>query len=131
KAAAFRDGYLPSDVVCRTYLFPADIVLQSPESVQEEYGFPASWDGTSADYGMNGNPGEVGPTDPALRESLRAIPSLSVAMDTGDLFGNNGIYSHPSGAGAAWERKASIEWIDPAGAPGFQVHCAIRIQGGA
>ena len=56
---------------------------------------------------------------------------MSIVMNVSDLFGAQGIYANPLGQGVAWERAASVEWIDPDGEPGFQVDAGLRIQGGA
>ena len=85
---------------------------------------------------MDNNRSVVNPhTDPNIVDALKAIPSLSISLDADDMFGStNGIYTHPSGSGNRWERKTSLELIDPAdptGGGNFQQNCAIRIQGGA
>ena len=63
--------------------------------------------------------------------ALKAIPAVSVVMNTEDLFGaTRGIYANPKETGAEWERPASLELIYPNGDSGFHVGCGIRIQGG-
>ena len=52
-------------------------------------------------------------------------------MPVDDLFGSNGIYSNPTRQGMSWEQAASVEFIQPDGAEGFQIDCGIRIQGNA
>ena len=91
-------------------------------------GFPASWGGVAADYGMDpdvignfnasGNPigGDL------LRRHLRghdqerslAIPTMSIVMDMDDMFGPNGIYTNSTLEGVGWER-ASIRRADQPG----------------
>ncbi len=54
------------------------------------------------DYGMDSRVTSLHAA--TIRNDLRTVPSLSIVMDTGDLFGSGGIYSHPNNSGTAWER---------------------------
>ena len=130
RAAAFKEGYAPTNVDTHTYIFPKDVVRQTGA------GFPRTWGGTAADYEMD--PEVV--DDPRYRESivhdLQTIPTLSIVMDVDDLFGPGGIYSNTEGRGDAWERPASMELIypedsriAPAERSDFQTDCGIRIFG--
>jgi len=65
-----------------------------------------------------------------VEDALLSLPTLSIVMERRDLFGPRGIYLNPRESGIAWERPASVEFIDPAGGPEFQVNCGIRIHGG-
>ncbi len=135
RAAAYRPGLLPSAVATQTFIFPAD-VLRQPDLPA---GFPPTWGvppedpargPVAADYGMD--PDVVG--DPRYRDRLKgdlmAIPSVSVVTAPDDMFGAAaGLYSHPDGRGADWERPASVELIQADGAPGFQADCGVRIAG--
>ncbi len=130
RAAAFKPGYRPTDVDTQTYLFPADVEHQAGA------GFPSTWgdrDGKAvpADYAMDPEiAARLTGQDP-LKRSLLALPSLSLVMDPLDLFGQEaGIYCHPMESGRAWERRTSVELLNPDGSRGFQVNCGIRIQGG-
>jgi hypothetical protein len=130
RAAAFRDGYLPSRTATFTYIFPEEVLLQ-PASPP---GFPATWGASqaiAADYALD--PLVVG--DPAhaaiAADGLTSVPALSLVMDLDDLLGPRGIYSNPSLEGPVWERPASAELIDPAGGAEFQGDCGVRIQGGS
>jgi hypothetical protein len=74
--------------------------------------------------------------DPAysgvIVNALKSVPTVSIVMSMDDFLGPAGIYSNPTGEGVAWERGASVEWIDPTGnADEFQIDCGIRPQGGA
>lgn len=132
KAAAFLDGWVPTDVDSHTYVCVDDIVRQTRASVIAEHGLPDRWGRfIPANYGMDGNPAVDPVADAAVREGLKAVPVLSIAMDAGDLFGPEGIYANAAQRGSEWERRTSLELIDPAGAePGFQQDAALRIQGG-
>lgn len=128
RAAAFRDAWAPSAVVTHTYLFLDDVIAQPAAPA----GLPAVWDGVSeapvsADYEMDP---EIVATDRAeLLEGLRAIPTLSLVMDPEDLFGADGLYVNSAERGEAWERAASVEWIEPDGATGFAEACGVRVHG--
>lgn len=134
KAIAYKAGFVSSNVDTQTYIFVDDVVTQDTSNTQSIWGFPSSWNGQSVYYGMNQNP-KINPlTHSTLRDDLKRVPTLSIAMETDDLFGNSGIYSHPQSSGLLWERKTSLEFIDsefPDGSNDFQLNCAIRIQGGA
>jgi len=56
-----------------------------------------------------------------LVDGLKAIPTLSVALDPADLFDPaRGIYANPMRSGEDWERAASIELLLPGGRKGLQ-----------
>ena len=126
RAIVLKTGYLPSDVVTRTYLFMSDTINQprNPE------GFPSKWKSVTADYEMD--PDIVASAQYAgkMQEALLSLPSLSVVMDVDHLFGSQGIYANPGSRGDTWERPSAVELIWPDGREGFHVDCGIRIQGG-
>lgn len=136
RAAAFKEGFQPSNVDTQTYLFPEDIVEQPSDPA----GFPSDW--TGADYGMDNDPVHLGliAGDPGLdtegsksviQEALQELPTLSLVMDVEDWFGDSGIYSNSTARGAEWERKCSAELIFPNNLEGdpFQIDCGVRVQG--
>ncbi|MDP2898335.1 MAG: lamin tail domain-containing protein [bacterium] len=143
RAAAFKPGCQPSKTGTQTYLFLNDAIRQDYQATLDA-GLPSSWGGTSPDYGLdpdvigtfdqNGNPtgnDKFGGIYAAkIRDALKAIPTLSLAMNVDDMFGPNGIYTNSTQEGVAWERETSAELIYPDGDEGFQVNCGIRIQGG-
>jgi hypothetical protein len=59
------------------------------------------------------------------------LPTMSVAMHPGQLFGDNGIYVQSLKNGREWTRSASVELIYPTGQTGFQQNAGLRIHGGA
>ncbi|YCM46550.1 lamin tail domain-containing protein [Verrucomicrobiaceae bacterium 227] len=131
KAIAYRSGYIATNVDTHTYIIPSAVLAQTPANIQSDYGLPSSWGGQAPYYGMNGN-SNANPAN--MADDLVTVPSLSIAIDTDDMFGSSGIYSNPGASGSAWERKTSLEIVDPSdptGAGNFQQNCAIRIQGGA
>ena len=132
RAAAFKDGFVPTNVDTQTYVFIDDVIQQDASHATNVAGLPASWDGQSPDYGMDSR--VTNTHSQTIRDDLKSIPSLSIVMRAGDMFGGSGIYSNPGNRGSSWERATSLELIDPAapnGSNDFQVDCAIRIQGGA
>lgn len=126
RAAAFQAGYRPSRSVTHTYIFLDDVINQ-PDSPP---GFPTTWGGTTADYDMNqGTVAGYGLQE--MTNALLFIPSVSIVTDMDSLFDPTvGIYANPNGHGLAWERAASVEWINPDSTTGFDINCGLRIQGG-
>jgi len=144
RAVAYKPGYVPTNVDTQTYIFLDDVIRQDYQATLAA-GFPTSWNGTAPDYGMD--PDVIGTFHPTtgqplggdryggryaatIREDLKSLPTLSIVMDIDDMFGSNGIYSHPTSRGSDWERPTSAELIYPDGRQGFQIDCGIRIQGG-
>ncbi|MBN1360927.1 MAG: lamin tail domain-containing protein [Sedimentisphaerales bacterium] len=126
RAAAIRGDWVPSSVVTASYIFLDQVIHQSalPE------GFPNSWGGRPADYAMDQRVVQ----DPAYRDEiiddLKSIPSVCLVLSNDDLFGSRGIYANPSASGDAWEREASMEWIDSNTGEQFNVNAGLRIHGG-
>jgi hypothetical protein len=137
RAAAFRSGFLPSNVDTQTYLFPSDVVLQAGVPA----GYPTTWTGTPADYNMSQNEVDlpliagnasytVAEARAVIADSLRSIPTVSIVMNKDDLFHpTTGIYTNPGARGPEWERPTSVEYILPDGTEGFQVNAGIRVAG--
>ena len=133
RAAAFKDNLVPVEITTASYFFAADVPAQD-RNYTLAAGFPSSWQGTSADYGMD--PDVVGPNDDfggryanVIDDALTSVPTLSIVMDVDDMFGVNGIYSNPTND--SLEKAASLELVHPDGSEGFQIDAGIKIQGGA
>ncbi len=143
RAAAFRDGYLPTDVDTQTYLFANDVGAQSSTPPN----FPLAWAPTLtgvvspvpafSHFGMDDSVVASLPlTDRdgqsfGMREALLAIPTMSLVMDAAELFDPvSGIHVNAQQRGRFWERRASIEYIDPASGETHQANCGIRTHGG-
>jgi len=133
---AIKPGWKPTNMDAQTYIFLDDVIRQDHRATLNA-GFPGSWGGTSPDYGMD--PDVIGQNGEDLydriytntiRDDLKSIPTLSIAMNIDDMFGPEGIYTNSTQRGQAWERPASVELIYPDGREGFQVNCGIRIHGG-
>ncbi len=143
RAAAFKAGYVSTNVDTQSYLFVNDIVQQNFQATLNA-GFPSTWGSfTGVDYGLdpdvvgnfdaNGNPtgGDLfgGIYAAQLKQDLLSLPTISIVTNVSDMFGPNGIYSNPTLRGDAWEKPASIEYITTDGSPEFQVNAGIQIQG--
>ncbi|MHC4659487.1 MAG: lamin tail domain-containing protein, partial [Planctomycetota bacterium] len=109
RAAAFKPGYLPSNVDTQTYIFLDDVVNQ-PEldpTVVATYG------GTAV-----------------VKEALESIPTLSIVMNQSDF--NNLQFQDstvdPDDPRAKKELPTSVELIypDPNDGQGFQINCGIE-----
>lgn len=124
RAAAFKDGFQPTNVDTLTYIFPEDVLRQTAP-----VGYPDVWAGVPADYAMDPEIVENPRYSDSMVDSLLAIPTLSLAMDVASLFGPSGLYDHPRSSGRAWERPASAELIRPDGRDGFQIDAGLRIMG--
>jgi hypothetical protein len=128
RAVALKQGWVPSRTQTQTYLFLAHVAQQPAYPA----GFPTTWKGVTADYGMASyilsNPQYGG----QLEAALLSLPTMSLVLATKDLFdAQTGIYANSGSTGVAWERPGSIELIYPDGTEGFQVNCGVRMQGGA
>ena len=125
RARAIKEGWMPSKTIASSYFFLDDVIHQ-PAHPQ---GLPTRWGSRTADYEMD--PDIV--DDPRYRDNissaLTSIPTMSVVMNSDDMFGDSGVYANP---GADREMPASVELIYPdAAQEGFQVNCGIKIIGGA
>jgi len=128
RAVAVKDGFLSSNVLTQSYLFASNVIRQP----SNPSGFPSSWPGTSADYEMDPNVINSGSNDDMAIGALTTLPTISIVSDVDGLFGSsNGMITHPSRSGDAWEREVSAELIHPQGGKGFQIICGARIQGGS
>ncbi|MFM8360623.1 MAG: CotH kinase family protein, partial [Verrucomicrobiota bacterium] len=105
RAAAFRTNLLPSAVATHTYLFGTSAGTRS---------VPALSLVTAPDHltGTNGIVGMQGGTRDASG-AWRAVRSTD--------------YYNPLQRGRAWERPASLEWIEAADNGGFQVDAGLRL----
>ncbi|MDM8528320.1 lamin tail domain-containing protein [Anaerolineales bacterium HSG24] len=138
RAIASKPNFLPSFTTTHTYIFP-DQVLTQPANPP---GFPPTWGIHSenfksyvqgspvmADYEMDPDIVNHPRYKDKLKDGLKSIPTLSIAMDRQSF---SDIYSNPRDRGIAWERPASIEFIDSNTnvKQSLQVNAGIRIHGG-
>jgi hypothetical protein len=130
RAAAFRDGWLPSDVDTHTYIF-----LEGPRGVLSQpdlpAGHPRTWEGFPADYGTDPEIANHPDYRDTILDDLQSLPVISIVASRDDLFGSRGIYTNARQKGDAWERPGSVEFFSTDGSEEFQVGCGVRLQGGA
>ena len=125
RAIAIADGMAPSNVDTQTYLFLKDVLTQNGADLPE----PPRRSVSDWDYEMDPDIVED-PRFNTLVEDLRSLRSLSVVMPVEDLWGANGIYANPTRFGEAWERRCSIEILNPrASELNHQQDAGIRMQG--
>jgi len=126
RARAVLDGYAPTDVDTHTFLFAATAARQPANPA----GFPASWQGYTADYAMDQQIVNNAAAGYNITNALLSLPSLCLVAPASDWFGAaSGIYANSDQQGDVWEREASVELIFPDGAPGFQYEAGVRVHG--
>lgn len=132
RAKAIKAGYKPSRIVTHTYIFVGDVKRQSSSGSAPGPGWPTGSAGAQViDYGMDPDVVNDPRYAPLMEDALRAVPTISLVTRLGNLFGaSDGIYSHPSSEGRAWERPVSVELLNPDGSDGFQIDAGLRIRGG-
>jgi len=129
RAAAFKERARISPIETHTFLFLEDIIHQTNAPAGYPVG-PTGWNGFPADYAMS----RAVVDDPVYRDrikqALRALPTLSIAVGRAELFGKeSGLYIHSQERGGPWERPSSVEMFLPDGSLAFQANCGLRIQG--
>lgn len=127
RAAAFVEDFLPTDIDTQTYIFTSDIINQPANPA----GFPLTWGGVGADYAMDSRVVTDPVYGPQMLAALASLPTISLVLNTADMFGPGGIYANPTASGSAWERPVSVEYFDPATGEQFQIDAGIRIAGAA
>jgi len=145
RAVAFKAGWMLSKMDCHTYLFLDDVIRQATNPTTGAQvvppGYPTTWPGGSTSGAVTGDyqmdPDVVGPNGKdkfgglyarTIKDDLKSAPTVSLVMSRDDWFGPTGIYINESQDGK--ERVCSLEWIEPDGPGGFQINCAIAMQGG-
>jgi len=123
RAGAFKPGYYTRRTEAQTYLFLNQVLVQNGA------GLPSNW----------GNDWQMDPrvvTNAAyagrIRNDMKSLPVVSIALDPVAFWGPSGIYTLATGRGDEYERPCSAEMFFPDGSEqGFQVNCGIQIVGGA
>jgi len=139
RAMAYKSDWKSTNIDTHTYLFLDDVITQATDPTTGEQvtpeGCPTSWGSVTGDYQVDPDVVGQGGSDlfnglyaDTIRDDLKAVRTISLAMDVDDWFGNTGIYINQSQDGT--ERAASIEFIDPNGRSSLQANCAIAMQGG-
>ena len=133
RAAAIKDGLLPTNTDTQSYIFLADVLQQdnTPE------GYPIVWKDQArttlpADYEMDPEIVDDPVYSGQMIEAMRSVPTVSLVTDIDNLFDTaRGIYQNPQQFGARWERPVSMEILYPDEPErDTQIDAGIRIQGG-
>ena len=151
RVKAFKPNFIPTNIDTSSYIFPADVILQSAADVTQPY---ATWGHDKEDsdnesgYNLDDesdwemDPEIVSGNEATLIQALKDIPSLSVVTDWDNLWSGTalpgtgqdagrvayepqGIYIH----GRSSERPNSLEYVPSDGGDSFQVDSVIEIQG--
>ena len=138
RARAFALPLAPTNIDTQTYIFNAHVQNQPANPP----GWPATW-GTNSEVAANtGGDGTV-PADYAMdsrvvnntlpgygiTDALTALPALALTLDPAGFHSvGSGIYANPQSIGSAWERAASIEWLNGDGS-GFHTNAGVSIHG--
>ena len=126
RAGAVKTGWKSSATVTATYIFLEDVIHQPAYPA----GFPNNWGATRVDYAMDSRVVNNPTYASTIKNDLKTIPSVCVVLSNDDFFGSQrGIYANTQAHGIAWERAASIEWIDPVNKTDFQVNAGLRVHG--
>ena len=130
RAMAYKtaSGLRSTNVDSHTYIFTPQVLTQS----NTQAGYPVSWAGRTADYGMDAS--VVNSTLPgySVTEGLVSLPTISMISPIASLFSSTaplGIYYDTSQRGTAAERKVSIEWINADGSPGWHAQAGVKPHG--
>ncbi|TWT35288.1 CotH protein [Posidoniimonas corsicana] len=128
RAAAFKEGYFPTNVDTQSYIFLDDVLDQDGAGLPDY----SDWGYAGPDWDIDQSiVSSVGPEN--LKDDLKSIPTMSLVMDWEEMFGNGsneGIYTEDS----RWrnksdERQASLEYFTADGAEEFQIDSVVEIQG--
>jgi hypothetical protein len=132
RAGAFLAGYQSAFDV-HTYVFPQQITQQTGA------GFPSTW-GTNhlggvvpAIYVCASNVVADPRWSNQVPAALLSLPTVSISMNTDDMFGPGGLYSNPLIGldNGSFEKPCSFEYFSPAFPGEFQINCGVQIQGSA
>jgi len=119
RAAAYKPGYISTNVDTQTYIFLDDVIAQDGSGLPPY----AAWGRHGPDWEMNSSAYLE-----TIHDDLKSIPTLSLVMDWDDWFGEGGQGIYISGQSSP--RAVSAELIQPDGSEGFQLNCSVEIQGG-
>jgi hypothetical protein len=129
RVAAFKEGVRVSGITTRSYIV-LDQVIQQPVKPSGFPAGPSAWKGQRSFYEMNTRVVNDPLYRDRIKDSLRALPVVSIVFRQPDFFAvRSGIYLNSLQRGESWERPCSVEFIPIDGGPGFQLDCGIRIQG--
>ena len=123
-----------SEVVTHTYIFLSQVRRQgnSPKGFPKVFAADDGYGPYPADYEMDPEIVNYPRYSSQIDKALTSIPTLSITTDLPNLFGpKTGIYANANEKGDKWERRVSLELIDPAGGKGFTTNAGLRMHGQA
>jgi hypothetical protein len=140
RAAASKVGWMPSSSITQTYIFLINAINQPATRPDANWPLPGQSTATNnqrIDYEMDPDITTSVEYSGQMRDSLLAIPSISLVTDlknlfdtTAGLYVNCGWYGEPGWIrGDAWKRPASVELINPDGSRGFQINTGFSMRG--
>jgi len=131
KAIATKTGWMPTDIKTHTYIFVEDVIRQSPAGQAPGADWPSgSVNGQQINYGMDPDIVNDSRYRNLMDDALLAIPSISLVTNLDNLFDpSKGIYVNARNDGINWERRTSVELLNPDGTPGFGLDAGLRIRG--
>ncbi len=130
RAAAYKPGYIPTNVDTQTYLFLDDVIRQDANGLPDTWGYSGGniMSPPGPDYEMD--PDVV--NDPrysgTIRDDLKSIPTMSLVTDMDNWFGTGGQGIYVSGVGV--ERPVSVEYFADDAMEPFHINGSVEIQGG-
>lgn len=133
RAAAFKEGLMPSNIDTQTYLF-LENVLDQPKRPE---GYPFPWiarNGQSIEGDYEMDPNVVGKlySRDELKESLLSLPTISIVTNKDNLFDSkSGIQVNPKDSGPDSEREISLEFLNFENSPNSQENAGLRMNGNA
>ena len=130
-ACAINSDTLVSDIVSKTYLFPEKINSLSRDNIAPGNKWLPLGSAHDISYGMDPDIYNNAYYKSQLEDAFKSISTLSLITDLDNLFNpDSGIYVNSLFHGDNWERKVSLELLNPDGSEGFQINCGMRIRGG-
>ena len=100
---------MPSPIATHAYIFPADVIRQSPDDLLAK-GWPSYVGEEYVDLGLDSN--VIKGQESQLIAALSSGPSLSLVLPFDSLLdGDRGIFANPRKTGREWERPVAVELI--------------------
>jgi len=132
RARAVKPDWQDSPIATQTFLFVEDVIRQSPSGARPSSDWPSGdVKGQVIDYGMDPVVVNAPEYRDLMKDSLLAVPSISLVTGLANLFDPaTGIYVNAMAEGRKWERPTSVELLNPDGSEGFQIDAGFRIRGG-
>jgi len=131
RVCALVDEKIVGTSISQTYVFTNNIVSHSRDNILPGPEWLALGSKQRISYGLDPEIYDNPKYSDQILDAFLSIPTISLVTDLGNLFDpDSGIYVNARFHGKEWERKASLELLDPDGSEGFQINCGVRIRGG-